>query len=89
MLLESCAAGRPIITTTRPGCGEIVEDGRNGYVVKEQNGEDLVEKIEQFIALPFSQKQLMGQMAREKVEREFDRNIVVKAYLDAIAEIKA
>ncbi len=89
VLLESCAAGRPIITTTRPGCGEIVEDGRNGYVVKEQNGEDLVEKIEQFIALPFSQKQLMGQMAREKVEREFDRNIVVKAYLDAIAEIKA
>jgi len=89
VLLESCAAGRPIITTARPGCGEIVEDGRNGYVVKEQNGEDLVEKIERFIALPFSQKQLMGQMAREKVEREFDRNIVVKAYLDAIAEIKA
>ena len=57
--------------------------------MRQQDGDDLVEKIERFIALPFSQKQLMGQMAREKVEREFDRNIVVKAYLDAIAEIKA
>ena len=89
VLLESCAAGRPIITTNRPGCGEIVDDGVNGYIVKERDGYDVARKIEQFILLPYEKKREMGLMARRKVEREFDRNIIVKAYLDAIAAIKA
>ena len=89
VLLESCAAGRPIITTNRPGCGEIVDDGVNGYIVKERDGYDVARKIEQFILLPYEKKREMGLMGRHKVEREFDRNIIVKAYLDAIAAIKA
>ena len=28
----------------------------------------------------------MGKVAREKVEREFDRQIVVKAYLDEVTK---
>ncbi len=87
VLLESCAAGRPIITTNRPGCGEIVDEGVNGFIVKQQDANDLVQKIEKFIALPFEQKRRMGLAARKKVEKEFDRNIVVKAYLDAISEL--
>ena len=87
VLLESCAAGRPIITTNRPGCGEIVDDGVNGFIVKQQNTEDLVEKLEKFISLPFETKKEMGMAARKKVEREFDRQIVVDAYLKEISEI--
>lgn len=87
VLLESCAAGRPIITTDRPGCGEIVEDGVNGFVVKQRDGYDVARKIERFITLPYEQKRAMGQAARQKVEREFDRQIVVRAYLSAIAGI--
>ena len=87
VLLESCAAGRPIITTDRPGCGEIVDDGMNGFIVKQRDGLDVAEKIEQFIKLPYEKKCEMGLAARRKVEKEFDRNIVVKAYLDVIAKI--
>ena len=88
VLLESCATGRPIITTDRPGCGEIVENGINGFIVNQRDSYDVVQKIEQFIALPYEHKYKMGLASRQKVEREFDRQIVVKAYLDAIAEIK-
>lgn len=87
VLLESCAAGRPIITTGRSGCGEIVDDGLNGFVVKQQDADDLTAKIEKFISLPYDKKKEMGLAARKKVEKEFDRQIVVKAYLDAINEI--
>lgn len=86
VLLESCATGRPIITTNRPGCGEIVEDGHNGYVVKAKNVDDLVNAIEKFLQLPYEQKRMMGIEGRRKVEREFDRNIVVDAYLRAVRE---
>lgn len=87
VLLESCAAGRPVITTNRPGCGEIVEDGRTGYLVNAKDVTGLVNIIERFIALPYSQKCMMGENARRKVEKEFDRKIVVNAYLNELEKI--
>ena len=84
VLLETCSTGRPIM---RPGCREIVEDGRNGFLVKQQDAEDLIEKVEKFLALPYAERKAMGDAAREKAEREFDRNIVVKAYLEAVEKV--
>ena len=82
--LESAANGRPIITTNVPGCRETVDDGRTGFLVEPRNIKSLTEAVERFIQLPYSQKVLMGREGRKKVEREFDRKIVVDAYLDAI-----
>ena len=84
VLLESCACGRPIITTDRPGCREIVEDGVNGYVVRQQDSADLIEKLESFLALPWEKRRDMGLAGRAKVEREFNREIVIGKYLDEI-----
>ena len=83
-LIESLATGRPIITTDRSGCREVVEDGVNGFIVKQQNTSDLIEKIEKFIALPFEEKKQMGINGRQKVEKEFDRQIVINAYLEEL-----
>lgn len=41
-----------------------------------------------FLALTYEQKKQMGQEDRKKVEREFDREIVVKAYLEELASIE-
>ena len=86
VLLETCACSRPIITTDRPGCKEVVQDGYNGYIVKEKDSNDLINKIEMFLSLTNSQRKQMGLNARNKVEKEFDRNIVINKYLDAIKE---
>ena len=88
VLLESCACGRPIITTNRPGCGEIVDDGVNGFVVREKDSADLVEKIEQFLSLPWEKRRDMGLAGRAKVEKEFDRRIVVQKYMDEVEALK-
>ena len=84
VVLESCACGRPIITTDRSGCREVVDDGINGFVVQQRSTEDLIEKIEKFLTLSQEQRMAMGLAGREKVEREFDRQIVVEAYLNEI-----
>ena len=84
VLLESCACGRPIITTDRSGCREVIDDGINGFMVKQRDTEDLIEKIEKFLALTHAQREAMGIAGREKVEREYDRQIVVEAYLKEI-----
>ena len=87
VLLESCAAGRPIITTDRPGCKEIVDEYQNGFIVKQQDKQDCIKKVEKFINLPYDVKVAMGKHARAKVEKEFDRQIVVNAYLEEIEKL--
>ena len=81
VLLESCACARPIITTDRAGCREIVDDGVNGFVVKQKDSQDLIDKIEKFLSMSWEEKREMGLAGREKVVREFNRQIVVDKYL--------
>lgn len=84
VLLESAACGRPIITTNRSGCREIVDDRVNGYIVEQKNSKDLINKIEKFLILSYEEKRCMGIAGRVKVEKEFDRNIVVDNYMNQI-----
>jgi len=84
VLLESAASGRPIITTNRAGCRETVNDGITGYIAEERNSNDLIKKVEEFINLSNEQKRKMGLEGRKKVEKEFDRNIIVDAYITEI-----
>lgn len=84
VLLETSACARPIITTNRSGCREVVDDGINGYVIEQQNSKDLIEKIEKFLALSHEDRKNMGLAGRAKVEKEFDRQIVVDSYLNEI-----
>ena len=84
VLLEACASGRPIITTNRAGCREIVDNNKNGYIIQEKNSKDLIEKIEKFIMLSNNEKKQMGLCGRKKVEKEFDRNIVIDEYMKLI-----
>lgn len=84
VLLESCASARPIITTDRSGCREIVDDGINGYVVKRKNTLDLINGIEKFINLSSNEKEIMGVNGRKKVEKEFNRKIIVREYVEKI-----
>lgn len=87
VLLESAACGIPIISTNRAGCREIIEDGINGFIVEQQNSNDLIEKIEKFLALSYDQKRKMGMAGRKKVEREFDRQFIVNKYLTELNQI--
>jgi glycosyltransferase involved in cell wall biosynthesis len=44
ILIEAAACGKPIITTDMPGCREIVDNGYNGFLIREKNSKDLAEK---------------------------------------------
>lgn len=81
VLLESSACARPIITTNRSGCREVIEEGRNGFLVRECDSSDLIDKLEKFISLNWEQRREMGLAGRAKVEAEFDRQIVIQKYI--------
>ena len=85
-LLEAEAGGRPVLASDIPGCRETFDDGVTGFGFEVKNEKSLESAIEKFCLLSNAERAAMGKAARKKVENEFDRKNVVKAYLDAIHE---
>jgi glycosyltransferase involved in cell wall biosynthesis len=88
-LLEAAAMARPIITTDAPGCRGVVDDGQTGFLCKPRDATDLADKMGQMLALPAAQRSAMGLRGRQKMEREFDEQIVIGRYLAAIEGVCA
>jgi len=84
VILESAASARPVIASDIPGCREAIDDGISGYLFSMRDATSLVGCIEQFTKLSWDQRKNMGVAGRRKMEREFDREVVVDAYIDEI-----
>lgn len=84
VLLESAAHARPIICTDRAGCRETVENNKTGFIVPIKNTEKVIEAVEKIIAMTNSERRQMGLNGRKKIEKEFDRQIVVDKYMGVI-----
>lgn len=87
VLLEASSMEKPCITCDTTGCREIVTDGVTGFLCAVRNATDLAHKMEKLYHLPPEVQTAMGKRAREKVIREFDKQIVVDAYLQAIRRV--
>lgn len=86
VILEGASCARPCIASDINGCKEGIDNGKSGYVFTVKSVNALVEKIELFLSLTHEEKIAMGMAGRKKMEQEFDRQIVVKAYMDVFRE---
>jgi len=84
VVLEAHAAGRPAIAADIPGCRDIIEDGKSGFLFKKGNLESLIKSVKSFCELSIEQQKEMGMYGREIIEKKFDRNYVISIYLDKI-----
>lgn len=84
VILEASATGRPVLASDIPGCQEGFDDGVTGFGFEPRNAQALYETIEKFLALSYEERRSMGQAARAKMEREFDRKMVVAAYMEEL-----
>lgn len=87
VLLESASSGRFLITTNNPGCQETVENGKTGYIYQGGDINALEVKVKKFLALSNETRMEMGKLGREKVLKEFSREIVIQAYKDEIKRL--
>lgn len=83
-LLEGAAMGKPLIATDVPGCREVIEHGVNGYLCQPRDPADLANKIGEFLQLTEGNLAAMRAASRRKAERQFDENIVIRAYLQKL-----
>ena len=80
-LLEGAAMGRPLLASDCVGCTEVVVDGVNGFIFRKKSAQSLLEAMERFIALSFSERQQFGNAARALAEKKFDQKMVFERYL--------
>ncbi|MBM5785753.1 MAG: glycosyltransferase family 4 protein, partial [Cyanobacteria bacterium K_DeepCast_35m_m1_288] len=74
-LIEAAAMERPIITTDVPGCRDVVDHGRSGFLVPLRDARSLALAIRLFIDNPDLARRC-GKEARRKVKAEFQVSLV-------------
>ena len=87
VMLEASSTGRPVITTRVPGCQETFDEGKTGFGCDVKSAESLADAMRKFLSTTQDRRREMGLAARAKMEMEYDRNIVLKAYQEEIQEI--
>ena len=87
VMLEASSTGRPVITTRVPGCQETFDEGKTGFGCDVKSTESLADAMRKFLSTTQDRRREMGLAARTKMEMEYDRNIVLKAYQEEIQEI--
>jgi galacturonosyltransferase len=82
--LEAAASGRPVITSDIPGCREAVEDRVTGILCRKRSTEDFALAMQEMLDRSPAEREEMGLLGRKKMEKEFDRQDVVREALDAM-----
>ena len=86
-LIEASSMGRPLIATDVPGCRSVIDDGITGILCKAADAGDLAAAMCRMLDHAPSTRQAMGDAGREKMLRQYSVELVIKAYLQAIAEL--
>lgn len=87
VILEAAATGRPVLASDIPGCREGFDEGITGIGFTSRDKEKLYEAVRRFLRLSYEERKEMGRNARKKMEKEFDRRIVVNSYMEEISKV--
>ncbi|MGL4472907.1 MAG: glycosyltransferase family 4 protein [Shewanella sp.] len=69
--LEAMARGIPVAATKVGDLSQLINNGMSGYVVAEPDYLQLIQAIEHWLQLTPSQRLLLGQTAKTKIEQEY------------------
>ena len=84
VLLEAAATGRPVITSDIYGCREAVDEGVTGLLCTVKDADSLYEQMKKMALMPREERAQMGLDGRKKMERQFDKKLVVQNTIQAI-----
>lgn len=84
VLLESAAMGRICIGSRIPGTEDVIEDGKTGYLFTVGDVDELADAIKKVVNMSSEERTKMGIEGRIKVEKEFNREIVIQKYIEEV-----
>ena len=87
-LIEAASLGRIIITSDHPGCRRLYNK-KNGYLLKPNSQEDLVNALKELSMMSQENRSKMGMESRKLAISGFDERHVLNAYKQVIKECDA
>ncbi|MFM0305409.1 glycosyltransferase family 4 protein [Paraburkholderia sediminicola] len=84
VVLEAMACAKPVLATAVGGIVDILDDGRNGFVI-ERDAKDIAKKVALLIASPDVRREISAAAARTADEHTWD--CVSEKYFEVIASI--
>ncbi|MGM0532847.1 MAG: glycosyltransferase family 4 protein, partial [Bacteroidota bacterium] len=85
-LLEAMAHGLPVVSTNVNGVSELIENGKNGYVVPPRDASILQDALERLVKYP-EQREAIGENAQKCVSEKFSIDHMVNK-LDSFVQGK-
>lgn len=82
-IMESMAMGVPVISTFHSGIPELIEDNVSGLLCEERNALEIAEKLEMLLQEP-QLAETLSINARQKIEEEYDINILNRSLIDLL-----
>ncbi len=79
-VLEALSTGLPVVTTKVGGIPEMIESGRNGFLVQPSNARELADRVLYYLEHPAAASE-MGFLARKTILERFDWRLIVKKVL--------
>jgi glycosyltransferase involved in cell wall biosynthesis len=85
-VLEGAASGKPVITTSRSGASEIVDNWKNAVVVKPRNTEDLAKAMLKLLKDSDLRKSISREAVKLARKYSWDRNAkeIMKVYKELV-----
>ncbi len=80
-LTEAMSMGLPVIATQVPGCRELVERGRNGFLVPPRSASHLAEAMKKMARLSPEVRRAMGREGRRLVLSRYDQRLTTRMLL--------
>ncbi|EPY7710145.1 glycosyltransferase family 4 protein [Bacillus pacificus] len=85
-IIEAMQQSLPIIATNVGGVGELVEHGKNGFLIAKQDVKGVVKYLEKFNEDRILAKQ-MGKVSRRKYEESFDLEICMEKTFEVYQKV--
>ena len=80
--IEAMLSGAIVLGSNSGGMSEIIEDGKNGFLVEPKNPQLLAEKIKQILSLDEEEKKIISRNAIKRIKENFSFEVILKQTLD-------
>jgi len=86
-ILEGMSMKLPIVTTNVPGCSNLVEDSKHGFICEPQSSQSLYLALRKMALLSETTRARFGKAGRALVKDKYCINLVIKSVLDIINDL--
>tara|TARA_B100001250_G_C19313630_1_gene577323 strand:- start:295 stop:606 length:312 start_codon:yes stop_codon:yes gene_type:complete len=87
-ILEAASLSLPILASNVPGCKELVQNNKNGYLFNTHNQKSIISAMEKILSVDSKKLLAMGKRSRLIVCKTYSEEKVIKIYLDTIKNLK-